>query len=136
MMDSDIATGLGMDHRAIVWCHHVLTKVREILHVMATEKDSLERQRRLETILPDFDYLQAVEAQRIAFQVGTWEFVIKRWWFYNLTSLFFSNNMDSGNHWQWNRQCCIVASSCWESMPLRQEYIIPFQLYQYWLYPW
>jgi hypothetical protein len=76
-VNSDKA-GLGMDHRAIVWCHHVLTKVREILHVMAIEKGALERQRRLEMILSETDYLHAVKTQRVSFRVSKREFGIEK----------------------------------------------------------
>jgi hypothetical protein len=59
-----------MDHRAIVWCHHVLAKIRQILHIMAIKDDLVERQRQLETLLPSKDYSAALAAQRVTFRVS------------------------------------------------------------------
>jgi len=59
-----------MDHRAIVWCHDVLTKVRQILHIMAVHEDPAERQRQLENLLPAKDYSEALAAQRETFRVS------------------------------------------------------------------
>jgi hypothetical protein len=59
-----------MDHRAIVWCHHVLERVRQILHIMAIHyEDPAERQRQLESLLPSRDYSDELVAQRETFLV-------------------------------------------------------------------
>lgn len=60
---------MGMDHRAIVWCHNVLTRVRQILHVVATQNDPQERRRTLDSLLSSQDYDEALKAQRESFRV-------------------------------------------------------------------
>ena len=65
---------LGMDHRAIVWCHNLLSKVREIIFTLNRndDKDAPIRLRevanRLE-IPSDYNYLDSVERTRMVYVV-------------------------------------------------------------------
>lgn len=59
-----------MDHRAIVWCHNVLERVRQFLHVMAIHhEDPGEQRRQLESLLPSRDYSDELVAERDTFLV-------------------------------------------------------------------
>ena len=64
------SNGLGMDHRAIVWCHNALAKVRQIIHIMVVQEDPMERQRQLASLLPERDYSAALIQQREIFRVS------------------------------------------------------------------
>ena len=39
------SSGLGMDHRAIVWCHQVLEEVRQVLFVLVTSSENTVQER-------------------------------------------------------------------------------------------
>ena len=73
-MASDVTSGtLGMDHRAIVWCHDLLAQVRQIIHVMTVFEDPFER---LQSLLNPPDFGSSVAMQKDAFRVSEPCFVI------------------------------------------------------------
>ena len=59
----------GMDHRAIVWCHNLLEKVREVLHLMSVMENASKEQ--LQSLLQSDDYSKAVATQKKAFRVSS-----------------------------------------------------------------
>ena len=61
-----------MDHRAIVWCHNVLEKVRNILHLMVVVENNDVSKEQLQRLLQtsDDDYSKVVTAQKETFQVS------------------------------------------------------------------
>lgn len=68
---------LGMDHRAIVWCHNLLKPLRAILHTLSMNNhqstSSMDRLRRVQERLnmtAAYDYEEAVDQQWMRLQVG------------------------------------------------------------------
>jgi PGAP1-like protein len=58
-----LAPSLGMDHRAIVWCHNLLSTVRSILYVLAKKEDQQRQQQPHQQYLKPMERLDRVKAQ-------------------------------------------------------------------------
>jgi hypothetical protein len=64
---------LGMDHRAIVWCHGVLHQVRAVIWTLARSKDKnvKERLRSIEKVLGKESYQEDLQKLATTFQVSS-----------------------------------------------------------------
>jgi hypothetical protein len=63
---------LGMDHRAIVWCHGVLHQVRIVIWALARSKDKnvKERRRSIEKVFGKESYQEDLEKLATTFRVS------------------------------------------------------------------
>ena len=66
----------GMDHRAIVWCHNLLSVVRKVIFTLVRqENQDLSSSDRLHVVqaslgLPDMNYERALEEHQAKFRVN------------------------------------------------------------------
>eukprot|EP00977_Amphora_coffeiformis_P010590 scaffold2500_cov176-Amphora_coffeaeformis.AAC.1 len=74
---------LGMDHRAVVWCHNLLSRVREIIFTLnrSDENDAPARLREVAQRLDipsDYNYLDSVKRTRMAYteSFGWWRSIL------------------------------------------------------------
>lgn len=65
---------LGMDHRAIVWCHGLLDQVRKILWIQSQELTPQDQQHRILEMLGPVDYDHALTEMKshLSSQYGKW----------------------------------------------------------------
>ena len=117
---SNVENGLGMDHRAIVWCHGVLSRVREIIWALSDDKDVDERRRSVvdtlgpETFEGDMDAMKA--AMKVRWFSGERNKVSKDLDIPSRHVFSFdscqSHNMDIRKVLPWKLPCCTIYLCC------------------------